>query len=177
MKQLSAILLSILCTSVIFGQTLTFEEVSSWEKDQKLDFTDYVASNGQVFKIGESFNIGTPETADAIFNNITVRALGNVMSVGMKWARKASEITGFNIKGSKRQGYYVQALGKNPVGGGKMLVEVELALKSGEIESTVMSRSEAIAKLKEAKDLLDLDMMTSDEYEALKKELEPIIRN
>jgi len=39
-----------------------------------------------------------------------------------------------------------------------------------------MTREEAIAKLKEAKDLFDLDMMSQDEYDALRKELTPIIR-
>lgn len=39
-----------------------------------------------------------------------------------------------------------------------------------------MTREEAIAKLKEAKDLLDLEMMSQEEYDALREELTPIIR-
>ena len=39
-----------------------------------------------------------------------------------------------------------------------------------------ITRAEAIAKLKEAKDLMDLDMMTKEEFEALKKKFTPIIR-
>ena len=38
-----------------------------------------------------------------------------------------------------------------------------------------MTRDEAIAKLKEAKELMEIDMMSKDEFEELKKELTPII--
>jgi hypothetical protein len=40
-----------------------------------------------------------------------------------------------------------------------------------------MTRDEAIAKLKEAKELLEIDMMSKEEFEELKKELAPIINN
>jgi len=38
-----------------------------------------------------------------------------------------------------------------------------------------LTREEAIAKLKESKDLLDLGLLTQPEYEKLKQELTPII--
>jgi hypothetical protein len=40
-----------------------------------------------------------------------------------------------------------------------------------------MNREEAILKLKEAKELMEIDLMTKDEFEKLKKELAPIIKN
>lgn len=45
----------------------------------------------------------------------------------------------------------------------------------GRLRPLLLTREQAIAKLKETKDLLDLDMITKDEYEKLKKELTPII--
>ena len=39
-----------------------------------------------------------------------------------------------------------------------------------------ISRDEAIKKLKEAKDLLDIEMMTREEFDKLKEELVPIIK-
>lgn len=58
------------------------------------------------------------------------------------------------------------------------VLDTEIAYEIGEIRlaNRLMTRDEAIAKLKEAKDLLDLELMTQEEYEALKKELTPIIR-
>ena len=42
--------------------------------------------------------------------------------------------------------------------------------------NALMTRAQAIAKLKESKDLLDLDMMTQEEYDELKNKLAPIIK-
>ena len=41
----------------------------------------------------------------------------------------------------------------------------------------VMSREQALAKMKEAKDLLDLGIMSQSDYDALKEKLTPIILN
>ena len=53
------------------------------------------------------------------------------------------------------------------------------AIKKGELANpnAPMTRAEAIAKLKEAKDLLELDMMSQEEFDALRAELTPIIMN
>lgn len=40
-----------------------------------------------------------------------------------------------------------------------------------------MTRDEAIAKLKQSKELMEVDMMSKEEFEELKKELAPIIKN
>lgn len=55
--------------------------------------------------------------------------------------------------------------------------DYEKSVLAGEIRSinSPMTRDEAIAKLKESKELLDLGIIESAEYEKLKKELTPII--
>ena len=55
---------------------------------------------------------------------------------------------------------------------------IESSITLGEVYllDRLMTREEAIAKLKESKDLLDLDMISQEEYDALKLELTPIIR-
>jgi len=59
------------------------------------------------------------------------------------------------------------------------VMDTELGIESGEIllKNRKMTREEAIAKLKEAKELLEIDMMSKEEFEELKKELAPIITN
>ena len=85
---------------------------------------------------------------------------------------------------SKKNDYEIY-LELNKVGGGRFLgvkklarVLFEKAMESGEIinSNAKMTRSEAIRKLKEAKELYDLEMMSSDEYDALKNQLSPIIK-
>ena len=54
----------------------------------------------------------------------------------------------------------------------------ERAVSLGEIinPNAPLTREQAIAKLKEAKDLLELEMMSKEEFDNLKSELAPIIR-
>jgi hypothetical protein len=57
------------------------------------------------------------------------------------------------------------------------VTNIEDAWYDGEIllRNTKMTREQAIAKLKEAKDLVELEMMSKEDFEALKTELTPII--
>lgn len=57
------------------------------------------------------------------------------------------------------------------------VMDTELGIESDEIllKNRKMTREEAIAKLKEAKELLEIDMMSKEEFEELKKNLAPII--
>ena len=59
----------------------------------------------------------------------------------------------------------------------KTILDVERALSSGEIinVNARLSREEAIKKLKESKDLMELDFLSKEEYEELKEKLTPII--
>ena len=58
------------------------------------------------------------------------------------------------------------------------ILDTELAISYGEIKlkNAKMTRAEAIAKLKESKELLDLELMTQEEYDKIRTELTPIIR-
>ena len=59
----------------------------------------------------------------------------------------------------------------------KTIVDIEQALSSGEIvnPNAQLSRQEAIKKLKESKDLMEIDLLSKEDYEKLKERLTPII--
>ena len=62
----------------------------------------------------------------------------------------------------------------------KTILDIEKSLYLGEIMSSNhirISREEAIKKLKESKDLMDLDLLSKEEYEKIRKDLTPIIMN
>lgn len=93
-----------------------------------------------------------------------------------------SEISLFH-KGSKKKPLAVQILLGEPNGRAfginkyMSVTDYEKAALAGEIKSTnaPLTREEAIAKLKESKELLDLGIIEEAEYENLKEELTPII--
>ena len=59
----------------------------------------------------------------------------------------------------------------------KTIVDIEKALSSGEIinSNAPLTKQEAIKKLKESKDLMELDLLSKQEYKKLKEKLTPII--
>lgn len=59
------------------------------------------------------------------------------------------------------------------------VMDTELALESGEVLllNRKMTRAEAILQLKEAKELYDIEMLTQQEFDSLKKKLAPIIKS
>lgn len=94
-----------------------------------------------------------------------------------------SEIKTYHRGSKKKPLYVVMVLGEingRAFGINKYLsvMDTELAIESGEIllKNRKMTREEAVAKLKEAKELMEIDMMTKEEFEELKKELTPIIK-
>ena len=77
----------------------------------------------------------------------------------------------------------VRVFAKNTTGGvnivaGRTIMDLEKALLIGEIidPNAPLTKEEAIAKLIESKDLLELELLSQDEYDKLKSELSPIIR-
>jgi len=86
-------------------------------------------------------------------------------------------------KGSRKKPLALQILLGEPNGRAfginkyMSVTDYEKAVLAGEITSlnAPLNRDEAIAKLKESKDLLDLGVIEAADYEALKEELTPII--
>lgn len=166
------------CT-FIYSQTLTFDEVSKAQKKNEIksDFIEYKSENGEVFKIGESIKIGSPSSNSEQYQFIIeTDGWATSQNAGIEARGWKAEIIKFKIGGTKRAGYEVIAVCKTEVGVYRYWINIESAIRQGEIETSKLSREEAIKKLKEAKDLLDLEMMSQEDYDKLKKELEPIIK-
>ena len=93
-----------------------------------------------------------------------------------------TEIKAYHRGSKKKPLYLIMVLGEmngKAFGINKYLsvMNTELAIESGEIllKNRKMTREEAILKLKEAKELMEIDMMDKEEFEKLKKKLRPII--
>ena len=96
------------------------------------------------------------------------------------------KVTGYKLwPNSKKMPLYVSVFVKSPTKGllkilsqsRKTIVDIEKALSSGEIinYNASLSKEDAIKKLKESKDLMELDLLSKEEYENLKEKLIPII--
>jgi hypothetical protein len=115
---------------------------------------------------GQSLNIPASSRGDKI--------IIEKIFVNKYKSKKASEIPiVINTRMSNMEKTKIMTAGSQ-----RTITNIEKALSMGEIilKNAPLTRQQAIEKLKEAKELLELDIILQSEYDALKKELTPIIR-
>jgi hypothetical protein len=187
MKKAIIGLLLIISTSVINAQettteeetkTITYEEMKTISKGafEVITCDIYVAKDGHSYKIGDTLKIGRP-SSNKTFAYITEgNALATPQPLIANSSGTNSIIKKIAVGGNKRAGFKIMIVGKGfctlcP----QYYIDFEEAIATGEIQSFGMTREQAIAKLKEAKDLVDLGLMTKEDFEKLKDELSKII--
>ena len=133
-------------------------------------------------KTYEFIQMGRP----AGFGNIITSLAGEDQikaSINLKNTKTiVKEIRAYHRGSKKKPLYVVVILGEingRAFGINKYLsvMDAELAIETSEIllKNRKMTREEAILKLKEAKELVEIEMMTKKEFENLKTKLRPII--
>jgi hypothetical protein len=160
------------------AQSISFEVLSNASKRPKGKITEYVTSMGDTLKIGAKMKLGNPSNSNNSFVYILeLAAMGEPAQASIKAQGWESEILKLRIGGSKRMGYSIQVVSKTEMGFTRYYTQYEKALSVMEIATDKLTRTGAIAKLKEAKDLLDLEIITQEEYSKIKAEMTPLIIN
>jgi hypothetical protein len=158
--------------------------------DEILEFT---LPDGSVIKKGSEFVFGKPINNSSSYTRVYFgyMSLGKallVTPVAMpgSWVGTKLVVDKLKVqhkKLSKESELAVMLYVQDPTlssalgGNNRTITDIEMALNTGEIvnPNAAMSREQAIAKLKESKDLLDLGLISQEEYETLKSKLTPII--
>jgi hypothetical protein len=185
MKKIMIGFIFMISTLVISAQkTITYEEMKTISKGmfESIDCDNYVAKDAHTYKLGDTIKIGRP-SSNKSFAFITVGSgVSSSMSgkgpeyVDASYSGNNTIIKSMYVGGSKKSGYKMYVIGKGRCGlCPNNTIDFEEAIATGEIQSAGMTREQAIAKLKEAKDLVDLGMMTKEDFEKLKAELSKII--
>ena len=137
----------------------------------KSTYNEYLSRSGDTIKIGDTLIIGIP-TSDLGFTYISQGG----QRVSNTLAGKSIVIDQLKTYGTKSQGFkmYAQFKGYGLV---PVLIDYDTALETGEIKNPKAgtTKEQAINKLKEAKELLDLEVISETEYNAIKNKLTPII--
>jgi len=136
--------------------------------------TEYVASDGSVWKVGQRVTFGNA-TGARVFNYISMG--DGVMSVPQAapagWGGKEAEIKKIRVSGSKRLGWTLWVTCKGPMQ--PFNIDIEKAIEVGEVVTDGYTSDKALEELKKAKDKLDLGLITLEEFEARKAELSKYI--
>ena len=158
-----------MCLSInLFAQTLNGVDILK----SKGQFNEFVSVDGQSFKVGDTLTIGVPfrnneflymfQNAGIAMYPVYMNASGS--KVIIKKIHVMMKVLYVNV--THPQGYVY----------GLMINKFDEALKYGEIKTNMMSSSEAINKLKDEKEKLNLGIITQEEYDAKKSILIKFIK-
>lgn len=199
MKKVFMVSLFALVTIISFGQkevsdTLDFNRVKEdgYLKSYKNNhlFESMKLPDGSILSVGEELIVGKPSSMNtskqannglfsgnvvttSAFNYLINGRVGLSVMAGMQYLPGTYTNRKIKIKEIKK-GWTIVDLNDNSVG---TVLGITEAINTGEIinPKAAMTREQAIAKLKEAKDLVDLGMMSKEDFEKLKLELTPLI--
>ncbi|RTY88105.1 hypothetical protein [Flavobacterium sp. RSP15] len=168
---------------VNFEQVKALKEKAEAKVLTKDGISQYTALNSAVIKIGDKFRINRPEggakTFVSIQNKPTVMdMLGNSgfnSTVNTSMSNTEITIKTLFIAGTRKLGFKTMAELATCGTCNNLIVDIELAIETKEIRTNGMTKEEAIAKLKETKDLFDLGIVKQEDFDKLKAELTPII--
>ena len=198
MKYLLTALLVTISTNVLMAQKLASVETYDMEmgfKETKAKFKanfdvtkELILKDGSKVVVGQEMKLG--ESVSKLSNDYETIFMGRLTIGGALLAPPTRANSSFKqndyiveeIKVKRSMGqvsalFYLKNMSSDTMGLRYVTVS-EASLANGEAinPNRAMTRAEAIAKLKEAKDLMELDMMTQDEFNTLRDELTPIIK-
>lgn len=188
-SKILTILLLLLSISVK-SQTLTNAMLDDFSAD-KQSWSSYESQNG-IISIGDTLLLGTPngKTSDtyAYVYPYTIEGMAAMGALGSPvyplnsrvYEDKEIIVTGIRTVGGKKGRKIQIEFSTNNKAFGSIkhitVLDGRESIRINEIyKKGFLTRDQAIAKLKESKELLDLGIMTQEDYDKLKTELTPII--
>jgi hypothetical protein len=158
---------------MIFSNYFFGQEVKYGEVIENGYYDTYHAKDGSTVSVGDTIKLGQPSGNDHF---LFIQQGGQYVAPWL--ADKDVIVTRIKSYGSKKKGYilFVQfkGFGMLPV-----FIQYDNAVEAGEVLpiNAALTREQAIAKLKEYKELLDLELITIEKYDSIKSILSPLIMN
>lgn len=149
-----------------YGQVAKYGEVK-----ENGFYNTYIAKDGSSVSVGDTIKLGQPSGNDHFL------FIQQGQQYVAPWlADKDVVVTQIKSYGNKNRGYtlFVQFKGYGLV---PVFIQYDNALEAGEVltKNAPLTKQQAIAKLKEAKELLDLDLITDEKFDSIKSNLSPLI--
>ena len=171
MRRLFIAIFAILMVAGVQAQTLEHNQLQ-YLQNKQLEFNAYKATDNYIYAEGAELTIGEPSGKLGAYKYITTATQIAVGATGLTSHQvgKKATIKNFKLTGMKKSGFAVQVIA-NMAGIGLMYIDFENAIASGEIVGLGMTSDKALEELKKAKDKLDLEIITQEEYDKIKAEL------
>ncbi len=171
-----------------FDFSMSFEEVKKKYKTGFFVTKELILKDGSKVFIGDTIKLGP--SSSKVSNRYETIFIGRISGLTTQKPDNASTTFVTNtyvlnkVKIQRSMGNIALKIElrdvyfKGGIIGSAYLSASDYSVISGELinPNALMTRAQAIAKLKESKELLDLDIMTKEEYDELKETLSPIIK-
>tara|TARA_B110000093_G_C12707054_1_gene300604 strand:+ start:115 stop:639 length:525 start_codon:yes stop_codon:yes gene_type:complete len=169
MKNLITLLL-ISFTLNSFCQTINYSDLDT-NKRPRGKFITYVSKSGDVYSVGDKIIIGAPSSSNGRFLYLTSVDIAGTQTYANEGSSNTNaEIKKIRVSGSKRSGWKVTFQLKATIVS-NYFIFAEDGFSSGELISKGFTSEQALEKLKKAKDKLDLELITQEEYNKIKAKL------
>jgi hypothetical protein len=168
-KSILVVMILIVTQNFLFSQEIKYKDLATSKNG---DYLSYLASDNAVYKIGDRIKIGIP-TANKSFTYIYegdgfIIPIDNLKSHASGYEMEIKRIM---VIGNKRAGHSVTIKTKGLTVLSNYTISFENALETGEIKGIGKTSKEALEELKSAKDKLELNVITSEQYEKIKEDL------
>ena len=194
MKRICSTLLFCCLTYIAWGQHITYEDIRMGKSAKELtgslngdNIDSYTASDGITYTSGSEIVFGMPYNGGRFYNNIFDRTTDILNALSDKPPVETRVASRYNGKATIKRIHCLPSDGFNRRTsgcriyvllnrGGIAIMDLESALDQGEILSNGYSSERALQELKKAKEKLDLELITREEYDAIKAELSKYIK-
>ena len=145
----------------------------------------YTTASGEIFSVGQEIFLRSPANGHQNFTYAFTKDSFMVppFPLSSAWSGQRLKIDKISWKQGQGQptvGLHTSVENANFGAGKQMIVNLEAAIESRECVISMQSKrpikeKTPIERLKEAKELLDLEVITQDEYDEVKHQLTPLI--
>lgn len=172
----------------VYDSNMSFSETKAKFKSYFRVSNSLILKDGSSISIGDTLKLG-PSASKTSNKYETIMEGRNTLGAALLLEESMADTSYQNFHWVLEEISVTRMLGeieiemylRNPDAKGlatKYVTISNISFLKGEVinPNRKLTRSEAIAKLKESKDLLDLEMITQEEYNKIKEELSPVIR-
>lgn len=168
-------------------------QAKKWDEithEQTLDIkkgstAEYTSTSGEKFSVGQEIFLRSPANGHQMYTYASTKDSFMVppFKLSSAWNGTRMQIDKIwwkQVQGVPHVVVYTSVEGANYGAEKQMIINLEAAIETEEVVTSMQSKrpiteKSPIEKLKESKELLDLEVITQDEYDEIKQALMPLI--
>lgn len=178
MKKILTLIALVFAVVTASAQTLNYEQLKDVQakKLSYLEYTEYTASDGTIFRIDEPVKIGNQSGTNRYNHILTFVPLTTPSNVTGNMYGKELKIKKIRVNKTLTGGNCVSLWVDCGIAGSSYVIDLEPAINNGEVIGDGMTEDQALKEIEKLKKKLDLELLTEEEYKTKRAELVKYIK-